>query len=170
MMNESEFRLPSTLIGKAHLAQLIRELEGVENDLEAQKAANLGKAGTAAVDLHVPTMSKALAECIELNQTDIVDAQQRMKFKKTLNTIKNKAPVMHFTFASDPDGESLQKLVDWVRQEIHPRALISVGLQPSLVGGVYLRTPNHVHDFSLRALLHNKRDIIVQELEALHER
>ena len=168
-MMDPEFRLPPTMIGKAHLAQLIRELEGVENDLESQKANNLAKddAGKTA-DLRVPTMSKALAECIELNQADIIDSQQRMKFKKMLGSIKNKAPVMHFTFASDPDGESLQKLVDWVRKEIHPRALISVGVQPALVGGVYLRTPNHVHDFTLRALLHDKRDIIVKELEALH--
>jgi F0F1-type ATP synthase delta subunit len=167
-MNEPEFRLPPALIGKAHLAQLIRELENVENDLEQQKARNQVKGVEA--DLHIPTMSKALSDCIELNQVDIVDSQQRMQFKKTLNVTKDKAPVMHFTFASDPDGESLQKLVDWVRTEIHPRALISVGLQPALVGGVYLRTPNHVHDFSLRTLLHGKRDIIVKELEALHER
>lgn len=166
-MNESEFHLPPALIGKAHLAQLIRELEGVENDLETQKASNLAKADAKA-GLRVPTMSKALADCIELNQVDIIDSQQRMGFKKTLGIIKNKAPVMHFTFASDPDGESLQKLVDWVRKEIHPRALISIGIQPGLIGGVYLRTPNHVHDFSLRALLHDKRDIIVKELEALH--
>src|SRR5690349_19112883 len=144
-MNEPEFHLPPALISKAHLAQLIRELEGVENELEAQKAHNLDRAkADSKAELRVPTMSKALGDCIELNQVDIIDSQQRMQFKKILGTIKNKAPVMHFTFASDPDGESLQKLVDWVRKEIHPRALISVGIQPALVGGVYLRTPNHV--------------------------
>jgi len=73
---------------------------------------------------------------------------------------------MHMTFATVADPESLQKLVDWIRQEIHPQALLHVGLQPALVGGVYLRTPNHIHDFSLRQLLADKRSIIVDELNA----
>jgi len=161
-----ELKLPPALIGKAHLAQLIRELEGVENDLENQKAKHLSAAGETV--LHVPTMSRALSDCITLNGIDVLDGQQRMHFKKSLNRIKDTAPVMSFTFATDPDGESLQRLVDWVRTEIHPGALISIGLQPALIGGVYLRTPNHIHDFSLRALLHDKRSLIVDELEAMH--
>jgi len=161
-----ELKLPPALIGRAHLAQLIRELEAVENDLENQKAKHIGQTGE--VKFHVPTMSRALADCIELNGVEVLDGQQRMHFKKSLNFIKDRAPVMSFTFATDPDGESLQRLVDWVRKEIHPGALISVGLQPALIGGVYLRTPNHVHDFSLRTLLHDKRSLIVDELEAMH--
>ena len=160
-------KLPSALIGKAHLARLIRELEDVENDLENQKAKHVGQDGE--LKFHTPTMSRALSDCLELNSVDVLNGQQRMNFKKQLGLIKDKAPVMHFTFASDPDGESLQRLVDWVRTEIHPGALISVGLQPALIGGVYLRTPNHVHDFSLRSLLHDKRSLIVDELEALKQ-
>lgn len=159
-MSSLELQLPPALIGRAHLAQLIRELEDVENDLERQKAHGKSKD-----EMKVPTMSRALADCVELNNIDIMAGQTRMRFKTALGVMKDRAPAMHFTFATEPDGESLQRLTDWIRREIHPQALVSIGLQPGLVGGVYLRTPNHVHDFSLKRLLHDKRGLISEALE-----
>lgn len=159
MSSKLEIKLPPALIGRAHLAQLVRELEVVENDFESQKAR-----GATKDTYKMPHMTRALSDCIELNKIDIMSGQVRMHFKSALNDMKNKAPVIHFTFASEPDLEVLQKLTDWVRTEVHPQALVSVGIQPGLVGGVYLRTPNHVHDFSLKALLHTKRGIIADEL------
>ena len=91
-----------------------------------------------------------------------------MGLKEQVRKLKEHAPIIHMTFAVEADPESLSQLVAWIRQEIHPQALISDGLQPSLVGGVYMRTPNHVHDFSVRRLLADKRDIIAHELEAAY--
>ena len=54
-----------------------------------------------------------------------------------------------------------------MRGSVHPQAVISVGLQPALIGGVYVRTPNHVMDLSLRARLKGNRELITKELEAL---
>jgi F0F1-type ATP synthase delta subunit len=71
------------------------------------------------------------------------------------------------TFAVTADPESLQQLAQWARTTIDPHAVIAVGLQPGLVAGVYLRTPNHVHDFSLRAMLKSSRGKLVEELGAL---
>jgi hypothetical protein len=152
-------KLPPALIGRAHLAQLVRELEDVENNLERQKAKG--------EKLSVPTLSQALADCVEMNKVELLVGTDRRDFKSALRTMKDKAPTMHFTFATQPDGESLQQLVEWVRQNIHPQALVSVGLQPALVGGVFVRTPNHVHDFSLRAKLHDSRGLIAEKLEEL---
>ena len=171
-----ELKLPSALTGRAHLARLIRELEVVENDFERQKVVHRTKAAKegkhvsgkdAEAASTIPNMSQALSDCIELNKVDITKGQERMRFKAALGQMKDKAPIMHFTFATEPDGESLQRLADWIRKEIHPQALISVGVQPAIVGGVYLRTPNHVRDMSLRALLQNKREFIANELETL---
>jgi G3E family GTPase len=153
--------LPMTVTGHAHLAKLIRELETVENDLESQKARHHDATPT------IPTMSQALADIIEINKVDITKTQQRMQLKSRLSFTKDRAPTMHFTFAVQADPESLQQLAEYVRREIHPQALISVGLQPVLVGGVYLRTPNHVHDFSLKQRLHDQRGLISQALESL---
>lgn len=71
------------------------------------------------------------------------------------------------TFAVTADPESLERLARWFRESIHPQVVIATHLQPSLIAGVYLRTPNHVHDFSLRGALAGKHGLLVNELEAL---
>ena len=155
--------LPPALITRADLARIVREVESIDNELEAQKARTqtTGKAVH-----HMPATSQGLSDFLELNKIDAADDQVRMHLKEELRRLKDKAPVMHMTFASPTDPVSLQQLVDWIRREIHPQALLQVGLQPALVGGVYLRTPNHVHDFSLRQMLANKRSVIVNALDA----
>lgn len=160
-----QYILPSTLVTRADLARLMREIEALDNDLESQKVRNhaSGKAGA----YHLPTMSRSLNDFLELNHIDIADDKVRVVLRETLKDTKEHAPVMHMTFAVEADPEFLQQLVTWLRQQIHPQALVSVGLQPALVGGVYVRTPNHVHDFSIRSLLEDKRDIIRNELEGL---
>jgi F0F1-type ATP synthase delta subunit len=158
--------LPATLIGRADLSRLVREVESLENELESQKVHNPQHA-TQATDYKLPKLSRSLGDFIELNKLDLTDDHVRTTLRKTLTTMKDKAPSLHMTFAIEPDPEFLQKLVTWIRQEIHPQALLTTGLQPALIGGVYLRTPNHVHDFSFKTHLKGKRDLIVHELEAL---
>jgi hypothetical protein len=154
--------LPPALVTRADLSRLSRDIESIDNDLEAQKARNhaTGKSGYT-----MPVLSRALNDFAELNKLDLSDDQTRMLVKDQVKMLKEKAPVLHMTFAVEADMESLQKLVEYVRKEIHPLALVSVGLQPGLVGGVYLRTPNHVHDFSVRNRLASTRGMILQDLE-----
>lgn len=163
-MSESaaaSYILPMALIGRADLARLGREVEALDNELEAQKVRGLKDQG-----YHLPTMSRGLSDFIEQNKIDISNDQTRLELKEQLRVLKDKAPIMHMTFAVDADPDFLQQLVLWLRHEIHPQALISVGLQPDLVAGVYIRTPNHVHDFSVRSLLQDKHDLLIQKLES----
>jgi F0F1-type ATP synthase delta subunit len=88
-----------------------------------------------------------------------------MSCKEELVKLKDKAPVIHMTFAVPADTEVLQELVAWARTNAHPQSLLSIGMQPSLIGGAYIRTPNHVHDFSMRSMLESKRDIMLKILE-----
>jgi len=156
--------LPSVLVTRADLARIVREVEKVDNELEAQRARNRANGEN---EYHAPATSQQLADFLELNKLNLEDDQGRMQLKEQLRVMKDKAPVIHMTFAVEADPASLQKLVEYIRKEIHPQAVLSVGLQPSLVGGVYLRTPNHVHDFSIRELLAGKREVIMHELEGL---
>ncbi len=158
-----KFALPPALVSKIDLARLIREVEMVDSTLEAQKVRGYTKE-----QMRLPTLSRSLADFLELNKLDILDNQKRMILKEDLRVLKDRIPVMHMTFASEVDPESLEYLVAWVRKELHPQALISVGLQPSLIGGVYIRTPNHVHDLSMRALFKGKTELLVKDLEGLH--
>lgn len=162
-LDEVTYVLPATLIDRADLARLAREVEDIDNDLEAQKA----RAGDQAVTYRLPNLSRSLDDFAEANKLDLVDGQQRADLKKGLRLLKDHAPVMHVTFAVEADPQFLQQLVSWIRQEIHPLALVTAGIQPALAGGVYVRTPSHVYDLSLRTMLASKRDLIVQELGAL---
>lgn len=152
---------PAALIGRSDLARLVREVETIDNDLEAQKVRNPDSKN----GYSLPTMSRGMTDFLEQNKIDVSNDRARMEFKEHLRALKDKAPVIHMTFAVEADPDFLQKLTAWIRQEVHPQALLSVGLQPSLVGGVYMRTPNHIHDFSLKALLKGKRDVMINELE-----
>ena len=155
-----DYLLPSALISRADLARLVREVEAVDSALETQKVKNDGQG-----NYRLPTMSQSLGDFLAINKIDLTDDHGRMTLKEQLIKLKDKAPVIHMTFATSADPEALQDLVDWVRKELHPQALISVGLQPSLIGGVYMRTPNHVYDFSMRSRMQGKREILVGAIE-----
>jgi F0F1-type ATP synthase delta subunit len=158
-----EFILPSALIGHADLVHLLRELESLDNELESQKARKTGATG----HYRMPSMSQMLSEFVELNKIDMANDHVRIDLKARLRKLKDHAPVMHMTFSTEADRESLEYLAAWIRRELHPQALISPGLQPSLIAGVYIRTPNHVHDFSVRAHMKDSRGIIVEALDAI---
>lgn len=160
--NATTWKLPPTLITRVDLARLVREVEAVDSELEAQKVRSQGQEA-----YRLPVMSRGLSDFTELNAIDLTNDQLRMATKEQLRALKDKAPVMHLTFAVEAEPEVLQTLVAWIRENAHPQGLLSVGLQPSLVGGVYVRTPNHIHDFSLRTILQTKRDVLVKALEAI---
>ena len=74
------------------------------------------------------------------------------------------------TFAVSADRESLSQIAHWLRESVHPQAVISVGMQPALVAGVYMRTPNKVFDLSLRGALSGQHGALVKELETYRGR
>ena len=156
----ADFSLPPSVVTKVDVSHLVSELERVDNNMTA--AALRHKKGDTQ-----PVMSQQLAEFLKDNKLSIDGGRERSALIKQLRLLKNKVPILHMTFSVEADVQSLQKLAKWLRDTIHPQAVISVGLQPALVAGVYLRTPNHVHDLSLRALLKGQHDNLVKELETL---
>ncbi len=161
----STYTFPPALVTRADLAHLVREVEAIDNEFEAQKAR--ARAAGKQVAYSMPNASRVMVDFLRLNSVDIADDKGRVLLKEQLRTLKDKAPIMHMTFAVEADPLSLSQLVTYLRKEIHPQTLLSVGLQPALVGGAFVRTPNHVHDFSLRERLGAKRDVIAQDLESL---
>lgn len=157
------FILPASVVSHIDVARLVSEVERLDNALTS--AAVRDKAGAEGTE--IPVYSEQLTEFVEKNALTFDEAKERERVVKELRLLKDKAPILHMTFAVPADRESLQALASWARESVHPQALISAGLQPALVAGVYLRTPNHVHDYSLRAVLAGKRDSLVKELETL---
>lgn len=67
-------------------------------------------------------------------------------------------PVMHVTMAALPNHTQRASLVDWFRAQINPDVLIAFVADRNLGGGVMVRTPNHVFDYSWRQGLVAGRD------------
>lgn len=163
----AELVLPPAVVTRADVARLIRELEDVDNELGAQKARAEAEGKQGQEAYHMPSVSLALHEFAELNKIDLADDHVRMQLTKQLKRLKDKAPVIHMTFAVEADLASLRQLAEYIRKEFHPQALLQAGLQPSLVGGVYMRTPNRAFDFSIRAKLAESRSVIAEDLNQL---
>ena len=159
----ADFILPSSVMTRLDVSRLVYEVERLDSELTAAAV----RAKTGAPQSAQPTVSEQLANFLTQNKLAFNSSQSRSALVQQLRILKDKVPVIHMTFAVQSDPESLQQIVQWLRTSVHPQAVISVGLQPSLVAGVYLRTPNHVHDLSLRTLLTGQHDVLVKELEAL---
>lgn len=159
---QTGFVLPPSIVTKADISRLVREFEVVDNALTTVSVRK--KVG--AKDITAPALSPQLAAFLELNTVDLQNTSARLAYVKQLRVLKDSAPIIHMTFAVVADSESLQQLVAWLRDSIHPQTIIDVHLQPSLVAGVYLRTPNHVFDMSVRNALKAKHGELVAELGA----
>lgn len=161
-LSYTDFTLPPSVVSRIDVSHLVGDAERIDNALTT--AAVRSKANvTDSVQL---TLSDQLTEFLSLNQLSLDDSRTRSDIIKQLRLLKDNVPIIHMTFAVEADRESLGQLVSWLRQEIHKQAVIAIGLQPALVAGVYMRTPNHVHDMSLKAKLEGSRDLLVKELEA----
>ena len=158
-----DFVLPARIVSKADISRLVSEVEWVDNELTAASV----RAKVGAEEQPKPPISESLSEFLEQNKLGIEDGHSRASLIKSLRELKDDLPVIHMTFAVPADSESLQKLTEYVRSSIHPQALLSIGLQPALVAGVHLRTPNRIHDFSMRTMLTQQHGVLVKELESL---
>lgn len=158
----TDFVLPPNVVSKVDLARMVSDLERVDDEMTT---AGIRAGGTA---VPAPAMSEQLESFLNTNNLQITDDRERMDLIHHLRGLKDSAPIIHMTFAVQADRDSLQQLAQWLRTSVHPQAVIDVGLQPGLVAGVYVRTPNHIHDLSIRGKLESSRGVLVQELEALH--
>lgn len=168
-MNEAQAKttadlmLPPNVVTKVDLSRLVNEVEKIDDELTTASV----RAGVGAPQQVAPTVSERLLSFLQQNRLNLNDNNLRSTLIKQLHQLKDSAPVLHMTFAVEADNESLMQLAQWLRETVHPQALIAVGLQPGLIAGVYLRTPNHVHDMSLRHLLDGGHEVLVNDLEAL---
>lgn len=162
----AELTLPPSIVSKADLSRLMNELERVDNDLTT----NSVRAKVGRQDAGLPPMSDQLTAFLQQNSLELTDSNERTKLIGRLRALKDSVPIIHMTFAVEADPESLGQIALWLRQTVHPLAVIAVGLQPGLVAGAYIRTSNKVFDLSLRGALKSGRHILNEELEALRGR
>lgn len=162
--NDLDFVLPSCIATRRDVMGLLRELERIDAALTESEARQ--KVGASVND--GPAFSDKLVDFLNENHVTLSDTQARHQLIQRLQRFKDTMPLVHMTFATEADPQSIEQLVAWMRQAVHPQAVLTIGLQPELIGGVHIRTTNHIHDLSVRARLGDARYLIAEELEAIH--
>jgi hypothetical protein len=147
--------LPFSVVGRVDVAHLSRELEAVDNFLEQARMRQPG------IAVAMPRMSKLLEELATANEVNLLDKNDRASLATFLKELREHAPVLHFSFAAEPTGVFMQKLLEWLRAEIHPLVLVDIGLQPSIAAGCVLRSTSKYFDFSLRQHFQYNRDKLI---------
>ncbi len=150
--------LPVMATSTADVGRLMRELEEVDNTL---LQLGLRAAGG---EIKLPRTSRLMDMTLQLNKLNLLEPMHRALLERFLIAIRAKAPVLHMSFSTDPSPVFIEKLIVWLRLEIHPELLLTVGLQPTIGAGCVVRTTNKYFDFSLRQDFVKKRDLLLEML------
>lgn len=155
---QSEITLPIQVTSRAEVSRLLREIDQVDDFLQ-QSA--IRKPGTA---LQLPKTSRLLDEMAASNKLNLLVKKDRLRLISFLTAIKSKAPVLHIGLGVDPAPVFVQKLLTWLRSEIHPVLLLHIGLQPSIGAGCTVRGNSAYFDLSLRQHFRDQRSLLIEQL------
>lgn len=150
--------LPIGVVSPTDVARLVREIDGLD---EFFRQAEIRQGGQ---NQEPPRYSRLMDELVTTNELNLLQSDHRGYLVGLLKSLADSAPVMHISFSADPPGPYVQKIVAWLRQQISPVLLVSVGLQPNIGAGCVVRTTNKSFDFSLRKFFDNKHDFFIKKL------
>jgi F0F1-type ATP synthase delta subunit len=120
------------------------------------------QARTPGTNVQPPRLSRSLDQLAQTNKINLLEDTQRRQLYKELNEVLGRAPLIHMSFASEASPKALDKVVAWLRSNIHPQTLLQVGLQPTIAAGCIVRTTNRVFDLSLRTHLREQEPYLTQ--------
>ncbi|MBX4197315.1 hypothetical protein KW801_02025 [Candidatus Saccharibacteria bacterium] len=135
------------MVSPSDVNRLERELNSLDDFFVAAKARQTG------TTMQLPKLTRILNQMAKDNNVNLLEEADRRRLVKALKLAYDQAPTLHISFATEPSPKALERLVVWVRTNIHPQALIQIGLQPSIAAGCFLRTANKTFDMSLRATM-----------------
>lgn len=152
--------LPVIIFGPAEVARLLRELESVDEYLTQEAIRSTDKR---VPDL--PRLSRMLEQLAAENGLDLHAPDARQALSRFLQKVLEKAPSLHISFATDPSAAFTARIVAWLRGNIHPYALLQLGLQPSIAAGCIVRTNNKTFDLSLRHRFAEQHELLLKAIE-----
>lgn len=91
---------------------------------------------------------------------DKEDQAAQEELQRSLQMIREKAPVAHITLAALPNRTLKRQLTEWFRTQINPYCLLTFSTRTDIGGGIVLRAGSKVYDFSFRhQIVGNKQRI-----------
>jgi len=149
-------KLTPDVVSQADVTRLNRELDSLDDFFVSAKARPAGSS------IAPPKLSHALEALAEENGLNLLDEKARQILADQLAAVYKEAPNFHISFAVEASPKSLERILTWMRQSIHPQLLLQVGLQPTIAAGCVLRTTNKIFDMSLRARLNSQTEYLAQ--------
>jgi len=144
-------KLPNTVISPIDIGRLLRELSSLDDFFASTKSRQPG------TTMQLPKLSRQLDLLSHDNEINLLDESHRQALSRNLKEIYETGPKLHFSFASEPAYKPFEQILIWVRRNIHPHTLVTVGLQPGIAAGCVVRSTNKVFDMSLRTDLEKQR-------------
>jgi len=149
-------KLPPNIIGQVDVMRLSRELSSLDDFFVSAKAREPGS------PMVLPKLSKPLDALAKENNANLLDEKSRHNLATQLDAVYKEAPNFHISFAVEASPKVLEKILVWMRGNIHPQLLLQVGLQPTIAAGCMLRTTNKIFDMSLRARLSGQAEYLAE--------
>lgn len=159
--NDTFLKLPLSVVTKVDVGRLYREVETIDNFLSQ---AAIREPGTT---VKMPKTSRLFDETLEVNKINVLHDQERARLYAFLKQIRTDAPILHMSFSADPSPLFTQKLISWLRSELHPLVLLQIGIQPNIGAGCVVRTSNKYFDFSLRSRFQNNSTALANLLKGV---
>ena len=150
--SKKAFTLPLQVIGWTDINRLLRELEALEETLVGERREE--KAPLKVTDL--------LNRAATASDFHLAEKTDRSGLHEQLSQIRDHAPRLQISFASEPSPKVVETLLGWLRTNVHPYSLLQIGLAPSIAAGCVLRTPNKIFDLSLRASFEKQKPYLVE--------
>lgn len=160
---QTAFQLPNGAVTRADIGRLAREVETIDNFL---RAGEIRQPGT---PTQLPKTSKLFEEVVSINRLNMLNEPDRQTLTRFLQKIRVEAPVLHISFSSDPSPIFQQRLITWIRQQMHPQMVLQIGLQPSIGAGCVVRSTNKYFDFSLRQRFKDQRPLLISKLHGTEQ-
>ena len=155
-MEPKTIKLPNGLVSQVDVARMLRELNALEDFFVG---AAVRKSGS---PMQPPRLTRLLNGLAEDNRYNLLEDKDRTELHAALSGVLENAPLLHISFAAEPSIKALETILVWFRNNIHPHALLQVGLQPSIAAGCILRTQNKVFDLSMRSYLEKQEKYLVE--------
>ncbi|HUA13075.1 MAG TPA: hypothetical protein VL989_01070 [Candidatus Sulfotelmatobacter sp.] len=158
MEPKNTLTLPPTITGYIDVSRMLRDISLIDDQLLQLKLRQPG------ATTQMPKTTYFIDKMVNANNLNLLHEDDRTNLKIFLAEIKEHSPILHMSFSSEPSPAFLEKLMTWLRKEIHPQLLLTVGLQPTIGVGCVLRTTNRYFDFSLAQDFVKKKNILLQRI------
>jgi len=158
----TEIKLPSSIVSLNDLKDLIAEISSYLSWYSHQqiKAKIANKAPQEQFNLS-PTAASLISDVAHNKQASSQDIEQLLA---KLRLLAEKAIIVTITLAAIPSPGIKKTLTAWCRDNISDIALINFNFNREILGGMVIKTNNHIYDWSIRRQLIANKDKLTQAL------